>query len=171
MSERTPIRMMDGVRADYTVPTTGLAQTRRHGPSTPRHKTAMKSPRWNVESWHDEEQRALRRWQLDRLESPAYWPEVRLATVRALAERSASVTSSRPGCTSSSRYTASPSMTSAHGLLQASNADGEPDAGRETPTVPQPQPHVSHHSRGRHHEPTDREANVTRGNDPKRDAP
>ena len=43
--------------------------------------------RWNVESWHDQEQRALRRWLLDRLESPAYWPEVRLATVRALAER------------------------------------------------------------------------------------
>ena len=45
--------------------------------------------RWNVESWHDQEQRALRRWLLDRLESPAYWPEVRLATVRALAERAA----------------------------------------------------------------------------------
>ena len=43
--------------------------------------------RWNVESWHDQEQRALRRWLLDRLESPAYWPEIRLATVRALAER------------------------------------------------------------------------------------
>ena len=43
--------------------------------------------RWNVESWQDQEQRALRRWLLDRLESPAYWPEVRLATVRALAER------------------------------------------------------------------------------------
>ena len=42
--------------------------------------------RWNVESWHDQEQRALRRWLLDRLESPAYWPEIRLATVRALAE-------------------------------------------------------------------------------------
>ena len=42
--------------------------------------------RWNVESWHDQEQRALRRWLLDRLESPAYWPEVRIATVRALAE-------------------------------------------------------------------------------------
>ena len=45
--------------------------------------------RWNVESWHDQEQRALRRWLLDRLESPAYWPEVRFATVRALAERAA----------------------------------------------------------------------------------
>ena len=48
--------------------------------------------RWNVESWHDQEQRALRRWLLDRLESPAYWPEVRLATVRALAECAATDT-------------------------------------------------------------------------------
>ena len=45
--------------------------------------------RWNVESWRDQERRALRRWLLDRLESPTYWPEVRLATVRALAERAA----------------------------------------------------------------------------------
>ena len=45
--------------------------------------------RWNVEPWHDQERRTLRRWLLDRLESPAYWPEVRLATVRALAERAA----------------------------------------------------------------------------------
>ena len=45
--------------------------------------------RWNVESWQDQERRALRRWLLDRLESPAYWTEVRLATVRALAERAA----------------------------------------------------------------------------------
>ncbi len=45
--------------------------------------------RWNVESWHDQEQRALRNWMLGRLESPRYWPEVRLATVRALAERAA----------------------------------------------------------------------------------
>ena len=45
--------------------------------------------RWNVESWHDQQRRALRRWLLERLESSAYWPEVRLATVRALAERAA----------------------------------------------------------------------------------
>ena len=45
--------------------------------------------RWNVESWHNQERRALRRWLLDRLESPAYWPVVRLATVRALAARAA----------------------------------------------------------------------------------
>ena len=45
--------------------------------------------RWNVEPWHDQEQRALRNWLLDRLESPAYWSEPRLATVRTLAERAA----------------------------------------------------------------------------------
>ena len=48
--------------------------------------------RWNVEPWHDQEQRALRNWLLDRLESPAYWPELRLATVRTLAERAATDT-------------------------------------------------------------------------------
>ena len=45
--------------------------------------------RWNVEPWHDQERRALRNWLLDRLESPAYWSEPRLATVRTLAERAA----------------------------------------------------------------------------------
>ena len=45
--------------------------------------------RWNVESWRDEERRALRTWLLDRLESPAYWPEPRLTTVRELAGRAA----------------------------------------------------------------------------------
>ena len=48
--------------------------------------------RWNVEPWHAQEQRALRNWLLDRLESPAYWPELRLATVRTLAERAATDT-------------------------------------------------------------------------------
>ncbi len=48
--------------------------------------------RWNVEPWHDQERRALRNWLLDRLESPAYWPELRLATVRTLAERAATDT-------------------------------------------------------------------------------
>ena len=43
--------------------------------------------RWNIESWKDQERRALRSWLFDRLESPAYWPETRLATVRTLAER------------------------------------------------------------------------------------
>ena len=37
--------------------------------------------RWNVEAWHDQEQRALRDWLLARLESSAYWPEKRLLTV------------------------------------------------------------------------------------------
>ena len=45
--------------------------------------------RWNVEPWQDQEQRALRNWMLGRLESPAYWPEPRLLTVRILAERTA----------------------------------------------------------------------------------
>ena len=45
--------------------------------------------RWNVESWHDQEKRALRTWLLNRLESPAYWPATRLATVRSLAEHAA----------------------------------------------------------------------------------
>ena len=45
--------------------------------------------RWNVESWRDQERRALRTWLLDRLESPAYWPEPRLTTVRELAGRAA----------------------------------------------------------------------------------
>ena len=48
--------------------------------------------RWNIEPWHDQERRALRNWLLDRLESPAYWPELRLATVRTLAERAATDT-------------------------------------------------------------------------------
>ena len=45
--------------------------------------------RWNTEPWHAQEQRALRNWLLDRLETPAYWPALRLATVRTLAERAA----------------------------------------------------------------------------------
>ena len=48
--------------------------------------------RWNVESWHSQEQRALRNWLLDRLESPAYWHAKRLATVRNLAEHAATDT-------------------------------------------------------------------------------
>ena len=43
--------------------------------------------RWNVEPWQDQEQRVLRNWLLSRLESPAYWPETRLATVATLTER------------------------------------------------------------------------------------
>ena len=48
--------------------------------------------RWNVESWHNQEQRALCNWLLNRLESSAYWPEPRLATVRSLSERAATDT-------------------------------------------------------------------------------
>ena len=51
---------------------------------TPEYKR-----RWNVEPWRDEELRALRNWLLDRLESPSYWREPRLATVRTLAEHAA----------------------------------------------------------------------------------
>ena len=46
--------------------------------------------RWNVEAWDNQERGALRKWLLDRLESTAYWPEKRLATVRSLTERAAS---------------------------------------------------------------------------------
>ena len=46
--------------------------------------------RWNAETWQDQEQRALRNWLVNRLESPAYWSAKRLATVRSLAERAAS---------------------------------------------------------------------------------
>ena len=45
--------------------------------------------RWNVEPWEVQEKRALRRWLLDRLESPSYWPDRRLRTVRDLADRAA----------------------------------------------------------------------------------
>ena len=45
--------------------------------------------RWNTEPWEDQERRALRAWLLDRLESPAYWPEPRLTTVGELAARAA----------------------------------------------------------------------------------
>ena len=45
--------------------------------------------RWNIEPWPDQERRALRAWLLDRLESPDYWPEPRLTTVRELAARAA----------------------------------------------------------------------------------
>ena len=45
--------------------------------------------RWNVEAWDVQERHALRNWLLNRLESSAYWPEKRLATVRVLVERAA----------------------------------------------------------------------------------
>ncbi len=43
--------------------------------------------RWNLESWEKQQERVLRTWLLNRLESPAYWPEVHLQTVRQLADR------------------------------------------------------------------------------------
>ena len=45
--------------------------------------------RWNVEPWRDQEQRALRNWLLDRLESRPHWAETRLATVQTLADHAA----------------------------------------------------------------------------------
>jgi hypothetical protein len=42
--------------------------------------------RWNQESWADQEQRALRGWLLDRLETERYWPEVALQSTARLAE-------------------------------------------------------------------------------------
>jgi len=43
--------------------------------------------RWNQEPWESQEQRALRGWLLDRLETPAYWPDLELQTTRRLADR------------------------------------------------------------------------------------
>ena len=45
--------------------------------------------RWNIEAWDVQERRAHRNWLLNRLESPDYWTEGRLTTVRGLAERTA----------------------------------------------------------------------------------
>jgi len=45
--------------------------------------------RWNVEPWDEQARRALERWLLDRLETATYWPEPRLQTTRALADRAA----------------------------------------------------------------------------------
>jgi hypothetical protein len=41
--------------------------------------------RWNIEPWEEQEQRALRHWLLDWLESAAYWSEPQLQTTRTLA--------------------------------------------------------------------------------------
>ncbi len=43
--------------------------------------------RWNTEPWEAQEQRALRDWLLDRLETQAYWPDLELQTTRRLADR------------------------------------------------------------------------------------
>jgi len=45
--------------------------------------------RWNVEPWEVQEKRALCGWLLDRLESPSYWPDRQLRTVRDLSDRAA----------------------------------------------------------------------------------
>ena len=51
--------------------------------------------RWNTESWDDQQQRALKHWLLDRLETGRYWPDLqqhepRLQSVAGLADRAAS---------------------------------------------------------------------------------
>lgn len=43
--------------------------------------------RWNSEPWDDAQQRALRSWLLDRLETPAYWPAPELRSCARLADR------------------------------------------------------------------------------------
>ena len=43
--------------------------------------------RWNDEPWEAQQERALRGWLLDRLETPAHWAEPRLTTAAALADR------------------------------------------------------------------------------------
>jgi SAM-dependent methyltransferase len=43
--------------------------------------------RWNSEPWEQQQERALRGWLLDRLETPAYWPEPELHSCARLADR------------------------------------------------------------------------------------
>ena len=43
--------------------------------------------RWNDEAWETQQERALRGWLLDRLEAPSLWPELRLTTTAAVADR------------------------------------------------------------------------------------
>nr|MDQ2696259.1 BREX-2 system adenine-specific DNA-methyltransferase PglX [Pseudomonadota bacterium] len=43
--------------------------------------------RWNQEPWAEQEKRALRGWLLDRLETERYWPDLRLQSTAALADR------------------------------------------------------------------------------------
>jgi hypothetical protein len=45
--------------------------------------------RWNTEPWDEQVDRALRRWLLDRLEEPRYWPELALTSCAELAYRAA----------------------------------------------------------------------------------
>jgi hypothetical protein len=43
--------------------------------------------RWNTEPWETQQERALRSWLLDRLESPACWPQLELQSCAALSDR------------------------------------------------------------------------------------
>jgi hypothetical protein len=52
----------------------------------------MYKRRWNTENWDDQQQRALKNWLLDRLESQRYWPdashhEARLQSVAELSDK------------------------------------------------------------------------------------
>ena len=58
-----------------TIPALGLIE----GPNYKR--------RWQVEPWSSQQQRALRSWLLDRLETPDYWPKRELVTCAQLAAR------------------------------------------------------------------------------------
>lgn len=43
--------------------------------------------RWNTEPWAEQQERALKNWLLDRLESPRYWPTVEWQSTARLADR------------------------------------------------------------------------------------
>lgn len=71
--------------ADYRA----RVEQRIHVIETERNLGLLERPeykrRWNREPWVDQLVRALRGWLLDRLETPAYWPELQLRSVRELA--------------------------------------------------------------------------------------
>lgn len=71
--------------ADYRA----RVEQRIHAIETERNLGLLERPeykrRWNREPWVDQLARALRGWLLDRLEIPAYWPELQLRSVRELA--------------------------------------------------------------------------------------
>ncbi|MGL4419375.1 MAG: BREX-2 system adenine-specific DNA-methyltransferase PglX [Gemmataceae bacterium] len=48
--------------------------------------------RWNTEPWAEQQERALKDWLLDRLESPRYWPNVELQSTARLADRASTDT-------------------------------------------------------------------------------
>ena len=68
----------------------GLVESRIAMMESDRNIGLLEQPefkrRWNLESWEDQEKRALTLWLLDRLETPSYWPSPTLRSVRSLAE-------------------------------------------------------------------------------------